>query len=159
MTRRVLLLVLCLLLGACGNDDDAGSVGVPSPEATFPIATALLDNGDESTLVTVEVAETAEQQGRGLSGRSSLEDDWGMVFVYFEEQETGLSLEGTTIPLSVAYFDARGTIVGIADFDPCDDAPCESGDPGAAYLGALAVNQGSFEQWDIAEGDTIHLTR
>jgi hypothetical protein len=160
MRRPALLLVACcLLLSACGDDPDTGGAAEPSPSASFPFATALLDNGDESTLVTVEVAETPEQRELGLAGRASLEDDFGMAFVFFEERETGLDMEGVTIPLSVAYFDAEGTILEIMDMEPCGSAPCETYDPGVAYMAALQVNQGSFEEWDISEGDVIHLTR
>lgn len=157
--RAVLLLALCLTLGACGNDDGSGSAAEPSPQTSFPYATALLDNGEESTLVTVEVAETPEQHALGLSGRDSLAPDEGMAFVFFEEREVGFWMKDTTIPLSVAFFDAEGTVLRIIDMDPCEKDPCKMYDPGVAYMGALEVNQGSFEEWDISEGDTIRLTR
>lgn len=153
------MLLVCLLLGACGGDGDAEGAAEPSPAASFPFATALLDNGDESTLVTVEVAETPEQHERVLTGRASLEEDYGVAFVFFEERESGLPANDVTIPLSVAYFDAEGTILRIADLEPCDAEPCETPDPGVPYMAALAVNRGSFEEWDISEGDKIHLTR
>jgi hypothetical protein len=159
MKRLVLLAVLCALLAACGGDGGSEGAAEPSPSASFPIATALLDNGDESTLVTVEVAETPEQQERGLSGRSSLPADRGMAFVFFEEREIGFWMKDTLIPLSIAYFDAEGTILEIMDMEPCEADPCELYTPGVAYMGALEVNQGSFEEWDISEGDSIHLTR
>ncbi len=159
MGKRTLLLLLAgLALAGCG-DDGAGEARGPSPEPSFPVATALLDNGEESTLITVEVAETPEQHAQGLMGRESLPDDWGMVFVFFEEQEVGFWMKDTLIPLSIAYFDADGTIVRILDMEPCDKDPCPVYSPGAPYMGALEVNQGSFEEWGISEGDTIRLTR
>jgi uncharacterized membrane protein (UPF0127 family) len=158
MATRALTLLLLLVLGACG-DGGGGAAGEPSPETSFPIATALLDNGEESTLLTVEVAETPEQHERGLMGRESLPDDRGMVFVFFEERETGFWMKDTSIPLSIAYFDADGTIVRILDMEPCEKDPCPVYDPGVPYMGALEVNQGSFAEWDISEGDSIRLTR
>lgn len=152
------LLVAVVLLPACGGDGAEGAAE-PSPATSFPVATALLDNGEESTLVTVEVAETPAQRELGLSGRTSLPEDWGMAFVFFEERETGLPAPDTKIPLSIAYFDAEGTIVRIVDIEPCESDPCETYDPGVVYMGALAVDQGAFEAWDISEGDAIHLTR
>lgn len=157
MPRRLaILLVLGLLLAACGDDGDAP---VPADGPTYPFATVLLDNGEETTLVTVEVAETPEQRERGLTGRESLPQDEGMVFVFFEQQETGFSMKDTRIPLSVAYFDATGTIVGIVDAAPCTNDVCKLDDPDTPYAGALAVNQGAFEGAGIEEGDVVRLTR
>jgi uncharacterized membrane protein (UPF0127 family) len=82
-----------------------------------------------------------------------------MVFVFFEERELGFWMKDTTIPLSVAYFDEEGTIVRILDMEPCAKDPCPVYDPGAPYMGALEVNQGMFDEWDISEGDHLQLTR
>lgn len=157
MTRRATLLIAAVLaFAACSyGDDDA----TPAAGPTFPFATVLLDDGEETTLVTVEVAETPEQQRVGLSGRDSLAEDRGMVFVFFEERETGFWMKDTTIPLSIAYFDAEGEIVKILDMEPCETDPCPLYDPGVPYMGALEVNQGAFEEWGIEEGDTVRLTR
>ncbi|HEV2756964.1 MAG TPA: DUF192 domain-containing protein [Actinomycetota bacterium] len=150
----VALVLCCLVVAACGDDGETDGAAAPSPVTSFPFATALLDNGDESTLVTVEVAETPEQHEAGLSRHTSLEEDWGMAFVFFEQRDAALPMNETTIPLSIAYFDAEGTILEIGDSEPR-----EIHEPAVAYMAALAVNQGSFDEWDISEGDTIHLTR
>lgn len=151
-----LVLAAALSLGACSYGD---AEGTPAAGPTFPFATVLLDDGEETTLVTVEVAETPEQHRVGLSGRDSLPEDRGMVFVFFEERETGVRMKETTIPLSIAFFDAEGEILEIQDMDPCEGAPCPLYEPGEPYMGALEVNQGAFEAWGIEEGDTVRLTR
>ena len=159
MTKSpILAIAACLLFTACGGEgtEDAAA---PFSSPSFPVATALLDNGEESTLVTVEVAETPEQHRLGLSDRDSIPDDWGMVFVFFEAREVGLELTRVGLPLSVAYFDATGEIVEIADVGPCEEGPCPAADLDVPYMGALAVNRGSFAEWDIAEGDMARLTR
>jgi uncharacterized membrane protein (UPF0127 family) len=43
--------------------------------------------------------------------------------------------------------------------EPCKANPCPTYDPGVSYMGALEVNQGSFERWGIEEGDFVRLTR
>ncbi len=154
--RLVLPIALFVAVAACGGDGETGAE--PAPSSSFPIATALLDNGEESTLLTVEVAETPEQQQIGLSGRESLPDDHGMIFVFFEERQIGFYMKDTLIPLSIAYFDAEGTILEIMDMEPCEKDPCPLYTPQEPYIGALEVNQGSFEDWDISEGDRIQLT-
>lgn len=154
-----LLVALALSLGACSGDGADGAAPEPSPEESFPVATVLLDNGDESTLVTVEVAENPEQHELGLSGRDSLGQDEGMVFVFFEPQDDAFETRGTTIPSSIAFFDGNGTIVSIDDMRPCDAPACPAPDPGEEYMGALQVNLGAFERWDVSEGDHLQLTR
>ena len=153
----VLGLALALTLAACAGDG-GDAEAEPSPSASFPFATVLLDNGDESTLVTVEVAETPEQQERGLTGRTSLAGDEGMVFVFLQGRDD-FPAQQTSIPTSVAFLDARGAIVGILDVDPCSKAPCPVYDAGDEYMVALQVNKGMFDEWDITEGDHAQLTR
>lgn len=159
MRKLIVLTALLVALAACSDDGDDGAAAEPSPSSSFPVATVLLDNGEESTLVTVEVAETPEQHAIGLAGRESLPEDEGMVFVFFEERELGFWMKDTTIPLSIAYFDEEGTIVRILDMEPCTKDPCPVYNPGAPYMGALEVNQGMFDEWDISEGDHLQLTR
>lgn len=151
--------LIALVFAACSGGGDREASGEPSPDRSFPVATVLLDNGDESTLVTVEVAENPEQHEQGLAGRESLPQDHGMVFVFFEQRESGFWMKDTAIPLSVAFFDAGGTIVDILDMEPCRKDPCPVYVPDEPYMGALEVNQGAFEEWDISEGDHVQLTR
>ncbi len=155
MYRMVALaLAVSLASAACSDGDDAAAE--PSPEPSLPVATVLLDNGDESTLVTVEVAETPEQHELGLSGRQSLPQDEGLVFVFLEGRSDALEVNAARVPLSVAFFDASGGILGIGS---CDRDPCRVDGPGREFMGAIAVNEGSFEEWDISEGDHVQLTR
>lgn len=156
--KKLIAVAALVVLAACANDGEEGAAE-PSPTFTFPVATVLLDNGEESTLVTVEVAETPEQKARALSERDSLAEDEGVVFVFLEGREDGFETDETSIPLSIAYFDARGTVVGIVDVEPCPVGACRVDGPGAPYMGALAVNEGMFEEWAISEGDHVQLTR
>ncbi len=150
-----LTLSLALMLGACSGEGDAGGA-LPSPEPSLPIATVLLDNGEESKLVTVDVAETPDQHELGLTGKESLPPDEGIAFVFLEGRSAGIAVNGAPVPLSVAFFDARGTILDIA---ACNGTPCRLPGPGREYMGALALNEGSFDEWEIAEGDHVQLTR
>ncbi len=157
--HRWIALLVALTFVACSDGGDGGAAPEPSADDSFPLATVLLDNGEESTLVTVEVAETPEQHEQGLAGRDSLPDDRGMVFVFFEERDAGFWMKDTRIPLSIAFFDAGGTIVDILDMEPCTKDPCPVYMPDEPYMGALEVNRGAFEEWDISEGDHVQLTR
>ncbi len=132
---------------------------LPSPAPEWPAARALIDTGEDSVLVNLEVAETGEQQQVGLMHREEFPDDCGMVFLFFEERTDGFWMKDTLIPLSIAFFDADGKIVSILDMEPCKKDPCEVYDPGVSYHGALEVNQGMFDGWGVEEGDEINITR
>jgi hypothetical protein len=151
-----LLLLSVFVIAACS--DDANDTE-PVAGVSFPYATVLLDNGEESTLVTVEVAETQRQQAEGLAGRSTLADDEGMVFVYFAERDDAIRVDGVQIPLSIAFFDSSGTIVELLDTEACTDDPCPAYELGGPYMGVLQVNRGMFDEWGISEGDHLQLTR
>jgi uncharacterized membrane protein (UPF0127 family) len=155
-------LAATFFLSACGGDVGNSAAGVeanPSPSITFARSTALLDTDEGSVLIDVEVAETDEQRRLGLMHRKSLDEQSGMVFVFFEPTKGGFWMKNTLIPLSIAFFDVDGEILKILDMEPCEADPCLSYDPGVTYRGALEVNQGAFEEWDVDEGDFIRLNR
>ena len=151
--RRIALTLAALML--CAVACRYGDQETPA----FATATVLIETDDGSKLLTVEVAENAEQRQLGLMHRKSLGADRGMVFVFFTPTSGGFWMKNTLIPLSIAYFDVDGKILRIMDMDPCRRDPCETFNPGVEYMGALEVNQGAFEQWGVEEGDVINLTR
>ena len=160
--RKVLLAILCatlLVTPACGGDEreasSESSRGV-SKEG-FPLKTAIIETNDEPVMLTVEVAETDEDRARGLMGRTSLPDDQGMVFIFFEEHFGGFWMKNTLIPLSIAFFDQEGDILDILDMKPCPKDPCPTYDPGVSYWGALEVNRGAFEDWGVSVGDRVRM--
>lgn len=154
MRRSILLSLVILLVGAgCySSEEEPGSV----PPAT---ATALIDTGEDSVLVNLEIADTDEERRRGLMFRESLPEDRGMAFVFFEEPRGYFWMKNTLIPLSIAFFDQEGEILRILDMEPCEADSCEVYDPGIPYVGALEVNQGMFEEWGVEEGDRITISQ
>lgn len=154
---------LCALLAAivvaC---DRGGSVAEsPSPDESRPAfdqGTVVIETDDQPVIFRVEVAQTPEQRAYGLMNREQLDDDAGMVFLFFEEHRGGFWMKDTLIPLSIAFFDVDGEILRILDMVPCEEEPCKVYDPGVTYSGALEVNRGAFEREGVEEGDIIRLT-
>ncbi len=150
------------------NPDHVPAVSPPpvTPGATVPFGAAkvLIDTDEGSVIVDAEKAETPEQRQQGLMFRDSLGPDEGMVFLFFEETSGAFWMKNVTIPLSIAFFDADGTIVAILDMEPCEEDPCELYEPvdddgrPVTYFGALEVNQGKFQEWGVEVGDRITVT-
>ena len=69
----------------------------------------------------------------------------------------GFWMKNTLIPLSIAFFDARGRILRMLDMEPCREEDCPLYDPGVPYHGALEVNRGAFQRWGVRAGDRIRL--
>ena len=167
----VALFAVALSFVACADDDGPGNtpdddvpivLGSPTvpgaPE--FGVASVLIDGADQGPiLLEAEVADTDETRSFGLMGRTEIPDDYGMVFIQFEERDCCFYMKDTLIPLSVAFFDADGRIVDIVDMEPCKEEPCKLYSSDEPYTGALEVNQGLFDEWGVSEGDRIRVVQ
>lgn len=113
---------------------------------------ALAELGIKARRITVEVANTPAARTTGLMYRQSLPPQQGMVFVYPDSGTLCMWMKNTPLPLSVAFIDAQGRIVNIADMQPnTRDHHCSS--IPARY--ALEMNHGWFRQNNIASGDRV----
>jgi uncharacterized protein len=148
-----------LLLGGCL------SAPVADPSALgFARGRVVISSARGPLALNVEIAESSRQLSTGLQGRSSLPDDSGMLFLFDREQDAGSGfwMFRTHIPLSIAFLDADGVIVGIRDMDPCTRRfaiLCARYLPGAPYLMALEVNQGWFAENGVRVGDRVRVER
>ena len=94
---------------------------------------------------TVELAITADERRRGLSGRESLPPDAGMLFVFEGERVLSFWMKDTLIPLDILFIDGERRIVDIHTMPPqpgvtdAELAVYRSSEP-AMY--ALEVNAG-----------------
>jgi len=62
---------------------------------------------------TVELAATVEQRYLGLSGRDSLAEDAGMLFIYPGPRVLQFCMRGCAVPLDVAFIDSDLRVVKI----------------------------------------------
>ncbi|HEY6752460.1 MAG TPA: DUF192 domain-containing protein [Rubrobacteraceae bacterium] len=163
MKRRLVLAVLALgallvaATSALGQSEVPPGLETPAPTepqaSQLPVSTIVNSLG-ERIPVQVEIADTDAERQTGLSGRPTLTEDAGMLFVFDQEQPLSFWMKDTLIPLSIAYISAEGRIVDIQDMQPLDETPHPSAEP-AQY--ALEVNQGFFAERGVAVGDTIEL--
>lgn len=104
------------------------------------------------TLV-VELASTFEQREIGLMNRDMLDPQMGMLFVFPNDQQLSFWMRNTRIPLSIAFADADGRILNIADMEAYDETTIHNSNGPARY--ALEVNQGWFAQYGVKAGDML----
>lgn len=100
----------------------------------------------------VEVAATPAERTRGLMGRTGLPADGGMLFVFETADRHCFWMRNTPLPLSIAFIDAAGRIVALADMAPrTDTLHC----PPSPVRYALEVEQGGFSTRGIAPGARV----
>lgn len=102
--------------------------------------------------IEAELAHTSEARQTGLMHRESMPEQRGMVFVFTFDAQHCMWMRNTLIPLSVAFLDADGTILNVADMEPLDETSHCAVAP-ARF--ALEMNQGWFDTRGIEAGDVI----
>jgi uncharacterized membrane protein (UPF0127 family) len=125
----------------------------------FPHGTATLTTTHPRITLRVEIADNDARREQGLMFRRRLAAKAGMAFVWRRDVEGAFWMKNTLIPLSIAFYDARGRIVRIMDMAPCQADPCPVYDPKTPYRGALEVNRGAFRRWKVKVGDRIVVRR
>ncbi len=70
-----------------------------------------------------EVADTPARLRYGLQGRSGLESDTGMLFVFKKPFKPAFLMKTVSFPLSIAFFESNGAIVSIHKMFPGDQRP------------------------------------
>ena len=108
--------------------------------------------------VSVELATTPYQWGRGLMFRDSLGKDSGMLFVFPDEDKRSFWLKETAIPLDIIFIASNKKVVDIKHrFEPCRTMICPSYTATAPAMYALEVNAGFAERYGIINGDTVEI--
>jgi uncharacterized protein len=145
--RSLALALAIIALSACGGGGDADQ------------PRAVIETSEGEVAIDVEIADDDAERERGLMERTELAPDAGMIFVYPNDVSGAFWMKDTLIPLSIAFYGEDGRIVKILDMEPCQQDPCRLYDPGVPYRGALEVNQGAFDEWNVREGDRVRLER
>ena len=100
-------------------------------------------------LIQAEVVSEPGSRARGLMHRKSMPPNAGMLFIFDEAAVHCMWMKNTYIPLSVAFIDAQGVIINIADMQPHSEQSHCAARP-AVY--ALEMTQGWFAQRGIKAG-------
>jgi len=107
----------------------------------------------------VEVADTDEERGRGLSDREMLQEGWGMLFVFERPGRYSFWMYRMHFPLDIIWLDSEGYVVYVVeDAQPCSmDGPCKTYDPTSEAKYVLEVNAGWVKKVGLKIGDQLFL--
>jgi uncharacterized membrane protein (UPF0127 family) len=118
-----------------------------APAAAQPLPVAELRAGMH--LIRAEVAADYSTRGRGLMFRKSLAPNGGMLFIFDAADIHCMWMKNTYIPLSVAFLDAQGKVINIADMQPHSEQSHCAARP-ALY--ALEMTRGWFAERGVKPG-------
>jgi uncharacterized protein len=106
---------------------------------------------------TVEIADDGKERAQGLMFRDRLAPDAGMLFDYFEEQETSFWMQNTLIPLDMIFIGADGVVKNIhVNAKPLDTTGIPSGVP---VRFVLEIPGGRSKEIGLAVGDRMEHPR
>lgn len=108
--------------------------------------------------VEVEIADTISKIQVGLSGRSELAEDSGMVFLPPDPPVTwSFWMRGVHFPLVLILWGRKGRIIEVKQMEPCGGALCPSYSPSLPWFGAAELHPDLVRRHRISVGDLVSL--
>jgi uncharacterized membrane protein (UPF0127 family) len=105
-----------------------------------------------------EIADTPEKQSKGLMFRQSIKDDYGMLFVFNDEDYRSFWMKNTLIALDIIYLNHAQQIVDMyVAVPPCSSDPCPSYISKFPARYVLEINGGLAKKLKLKIGDKIFL--
>ncbi len=107
----------------------------------------------------VEIADDDAERGKGLSGRESLPEDRGMLFVFENPGRYSFWMYEMRFALDIIWIDEDGRVVHIEEnLQPCTpNQVCSSYTPSADAKYVLEVNAGLAKKHGIVVGDVVEF--
>ena len=134
-------------------------IGVACADTSEPIGPAVTI-GDSR--FEVEVAATSQDRSRGLSGRESLPDSGGMLFVYDSARTPSFWMKEMLIPLDFVWIGEDCSVVDLlADVPPPPPGTSSSSlptyRPNSPVRYVLEINAGKVAEQGIEVGDPVRF--
>jgi len=138
---------------------------VTTPSTTEHVATEDIDGkldflnreGKILAAITIEIADTIQQQEKGLMNRPHLSPTHGMLFVFDKPDYKSFWMRNTLIPLDIIFIDAELTVTQILrNATPLSTTSHTSKKP---ILYVVEVNAGFANRYHIQAGTRIQWQR
>jgi uncharacterized membrane protein (UPF0127 family) len=161
------LMVLLAVLAACSAEGGQGSPRRVAPAASSPAGSG--QSGDErlpAAMVTfpsgrvffAELAVTPDEQSRGYMGRSHIDPEEGLLFIYKRPGIRTFWMKNCLVPLDIIWLDADSRVVHIEhETPPCRRDPCPSFGPSVPTYNVLEVAGGVAREEALQPGDRLEV--
>ncbi|MGD1906853.1 MAG: DUF192 domain-containing protein [Leptolyngbyaceae cyanobacterium] len=113
---------------------------------------------EDGYVISLEVAETPQQQALGLMHRTSLPDDRGMLFPFDPPRPVSFWMRNVEINLDMIFI-RDGVVVDIAaNVPPCTTSPCPTYGPAGVAVDAVIELRGErAAELDITVGSQLDI--
>lgn len=105
------------------------------------------------------LADTDAKRERGLMGRTDLGGADAMVFSFPVDSTLPFIMTDVSVPLSIAWFDARGRLVRATDMEPCPPqiTSCPTYAAGRPYRYAIEVLKGGLSRFRVGAASVLSV--
>lgn len=112
------------------------------------------DQSQSQCVATMEIADTASEQTQGLSGRASMNDDQGMLFVFDQASSQCFWMKDMNFSLDMIWLNDQKEVVKIAKSVAPETYPNEfCSEKPATYV--IELTSGSAGRLGISEGQKL----
>ena len=148
MKRAVLIAAFTTLLALPLSAQD-----VPEPMDFGPMEALTIEGANGSHSFNVEIADTSEEQARGLMYREDLPADQGMLFAFEEPKIATIWMKNTPITLDLLFVRENGKILKIEHF--AQPYSLRSASSEAVVAAVVELNGGRARDLGIMPGDIV----
>ncbi len=108
----------------------------------------------QAPTLTVEVVDTFDARALGLSGRTELPDNYGMLFVFDTAERQGFWMKDMQVPIDIFWLKDNGTILDVKENVSPDTYP-DVFYPSAPVRYVLETRAGFASNHALTKGDSI----
>lgn len=106
----------------------------------------------------VEIADTPEKHALGLMYRRALKSDFGMLFVFAEEEVRSFWMKNTLVALDMIFMNSAGQVIAMHESaPPCTADPCPNYESDLPARYVLEVAGGTAKRLKLQVGDKIFI--
>jgi len=106
----------------------------------------------------VELAKTDGERQKGLSNRTSLDKNTGMLFIFPEIGIYNFWMKDTLIPLDIIWINENKIVYIERNAQPCLETFCPIFNPNQTANYVLEINGNLTTEYNISEADIVYFT-
>lgn len=125
---------------------------------SLAVRNVVIHGASEDFAVKAEVADSDEERAQGLSGRTELKQNTGMLFVFDDVAPVSFHMQGVPFLVDILFLDEQGVVQNMATMTPCRSNPCPIWDSRVPVKYALELPGGALKGMRISRGTQVSMS-